>query len=76
MLRFCVFLFFLFVVIYFFCVGCCFIFDTIVSDGSFTDFKGYAFLASGLSVGLSGLASGMAIGIAGDAGVRANGQRM
>ena len=48
----------------------------IVSSNSFSEFYGYAYLASGLSVGLSGLASGMAIGIAGDAGVRANGQRM
>ena len=46
-----------------------------ISSSDFSDFKGYAFLASGLSVGLSGLASGMAIGIAGDAGVRANGQQ-
>ena len=34
-------------------------------------FKGYANLAGGLSVGLTGLASGMCIGVAGDAAARA-----
>eukprot|EP01090_Pellita_catalonica_P003553 TRINITY_DN13218_c0_g1_i1.p1 TRINITY_DN13218_c0_g1~~TRINITY_DN13218_c0_g1_i1.p1 ORF type:complete len:161 (+),score=26.75 TRINITY_DN13218_c0_g1_i1:128-610(+) len=40
-----------------------------------TAFKGFAYLGSGLSVGLSGLAAGMAIGIVGDAGVRATAQQ-
>mmetsp|Transcript_13020 Transcript_13020/g.21317 ORF Transcript_13020/g.21317 Transcript_13020/m.21317 type:complete len:179 (-) Transcript_13020:282-818(-) len=34
-------------------------------------YQGFAHLAAGLSVGLSGLASGMAIGVVGDSGVRA-----
>eukprot|EP01089_Gocevia_fonbrunei_P005618 TRINITY_DN160_c0_g1_i1.p1 TRINITY_DN160_c0_g1~~TRINITY_DN160_c0_g1_i1.p1 ORF type:complete len:161 (-),score=53.79 TRINITY_DN160_c0_g1_i1:64-546(-) len=42
---------------------------------SYTGFKGFAHLGSGLSVGLSGLAAGMAIGIVGDAGVRATAQQ-
>merc|ERR1711907_908459 len=46
-----------------------------VKGTDYSDFDGYAPLASGLSCGLSGLASGMAIGIVGDAGVRANGQQ-
>ena len=45
---------------------------TQVTDGAaYTNFKGFAHLASGLSVGMCGLAAGMAIGIVGDAGVRA-----
>eukprot|EP01129_Flabellula_baltica_P011761 TRINITY_DN51_c0_g1_i1.p1 TRINITY_DN51_c0_g1~~TRINITY_DN51_c0_g1_i1.p1 ORF type:complete len:163 (-),score=43.20 TRINITY_DN51_c0_g1_i1:82-570(-) len=44
------------------------------SDG-FSDFRGFASLGAGLSVGLSGLPAGMAIGIVGDAGVRANAQQ-
>ena len=48
----------------------------IVSASSdYTEYKAYAHLASGLSVGLSALGAGMAIGIVGDAGVRANGQQ-
>merc|ERR1712126_433305 len=47
-----------------------------ITDGStYNEFKAYAHLASGLSVGLSALGAGMAIGIVGDAGVRANGQQ-
>jgi len=46
-----------------------------ISSSSYTEYKGYAHLASGLSVGLSAMAAGMSIGIAGDAGVRANGQQ-
>jgi len=47
-----------------------------IDDGStYNEFKAYAHLASGLSVGLSALGAGMAIGIVGDAGVRANGQQ-
>jgi len=42
---------------------------------TYNEFKAYAHLASGLSVGLSALGAGMAIGIVGDAGVRANGQQ-
>merc|ERR1740129_2214340 len=41
----------------------------------YTEYKAYAHLASGLSVGLSALGAVMAIGIVGDAGVRANGQQ-
>mmetsp|Transcript_6284 Transcript_6284/g.10368 ORF Transcript_6284/g.10368 Transcript_6284/m.10368 type:complete len:159 (+) Transcript_6284:88-564(+) len=48
---------------------------SITYTSSYTDFKAYAHLASGLSVGLSALGAGMAIGIVGDAGVRANGQQ-
>jgi len=44
-------------------------------DSTYTAFKGFADLGSGLSVGLSGLAAGMAIGIVGDAGVRATAQQ-
>jgi len=44
---------------------------TNVTVTDYTSFKGFAHLASGLSVGLSGLAAGMAIGVVGDAGVRA-----
>ena len=39
------------------------------------DLEGFAKLASGLCVGLSGLAAGMAIGVVGDAGVRATAQQ-
>jgi len=45
-----------------------------VTPSDFTSFRGFAYLSSGLSVGLSGLAAGMAIGIVGDAGVRATAQ--
>jgi len=48
---------------------------TNVSPDKYTEFRGFAHLASGLSVGLSGLAAGMAIGIVGDAGVRATAQQ-
>jgi len=46
-----------------------------IKSGGYTHYKGYAHLASGLSMGLSSLGSGLAIGIVGDAGVRANGQQ-
>mmetsp|Transcript_724 Transcript_724/g.1432 ORF Transcript_724/g.1432 Transcript_724/m.1432 type:complete len:167 (-) Transcript_724:190-690(-) len=46
-----------------------------VSGDTYSDYNGYAHLASGLACGLSGLAAGMAIGIVGDAGVRANAQQ-
>jgi len=46
-----------------------------ISENSYTDYKGYKHLASGLCCGLSSLAAGMAIGIVGDAGVRANAQQ-
>mmetsp|Transcript_10353 Transcript_10353/g.14198 ORF Transcript_10353/g.14198 Transcript_10353/m.14198 type:complete len:161 (+) Transcript_10353:109-591(+) len=42
---------------------------------STTAYQGFARLASGLCVGLSGLAAGMAIGVVGDAGVRATAQQ-
>jgi V-type H+-transporting ATPase proteolipid subunit len=48
---------------------------TNVQADNYTDFRGFAHLGSGLSVGLSGLAAGMAIGIVGDAGVRATAQQ-
>eukprot|EP01087_Luapelamoeba_hula_P001256 TRINITY_DN109_c0_g1_i1.p1 TRINITY_DN109_c0_g1~~TRINITY_DN109_c0_g1_i1.p1 ORF type:complete len:164 (-),score=20.02 TRINITY_DN109_c0_g1_i1:119-610(-) len=48
---------------------------TNVNSDSYTSFRGFAHLGSGLSVGLSGLAAGMAIGIVGDAGVRATAQQ-
>jgi len=44
-------------------------------ESTYNEYKAYAHLASGLSVGLSALGAGMAIGIVGDAGVRANGQQ-
>jgi len=47
----------------------------IQESSSYNEYKAYAHLASGLSVGLSALGAGMAIGIVGDAGVRANGQQ-
>jgi V-type H+-transporting ATPase proteolipid subunit len=40
-----------------------------LSEG-YTLFKGFAHMASGICVGLSGLAAGVAIGIVGDVGVR------
>mmetsp|Transcript_98794 Transcript_98794/g.120969 ORF Transcript_98794/g.120969 Transcript_98794/m.120969 type:complete len:169 (-) Transcript_98794:46-552(-) len=47
-----------------------------VSEGDdYNEFRAYAHMASGLSVGLSALGAGFAIGIVGDAGVRANGQQ-
>ncbi|ETO04432.1 vacuolar type H+-ATPase proteolipid subunit [Reticulomyxa filosa] len=52
-----------------------FVFFYSVKSSGYTHYKGYAHLASGLSVGLSALGAGMAIGIVGDAGVRANGQQ-
>ena len=42
-----------------------------VKDTGYSLFNGYANLAGGLSVGLTGLASGMCIGVAGDAAARA-----
>lgn len=45
------------------------------AGNAFSSYSGYAFLAAGLSCGLSGLSAGMAIGIVGDAGVRAVGQQ-
>jgi V-type H+-transporting ATPase proteolipid subunit len=42
-----------------------------VKDPNYSLFDGYANLAGGLSVGLTGLASGMCIGVAGDAAARA-----
>jgi len=47
----------------------------LISSTSYSEYKGFAHFASGLSVGLSALGAGMAIGIVGDAGVRANGQQ-
>jgi len=44
-----------------------------ISGTTYSEYKGYGHMASGLSVGLSALSAGFAIGIAGDAGVRANG---
>jgi len=46
-----------------------------INHTSYTEYKGYAHCASGLSVGLSCLTSGISVGVAGDAGVRANGQQ-
>lgn len=48
-----------------------------VSDNPalYPDFKAFAHLGAGLTVGLSSLAAGLAIGIVGDAGVRANAQQ-
>jgi len=51
------------------------IIGTHINPKGYSDFKGFADLGSGLSVGLSGLAAGMAIGIVGDAGVRASAQQ-
>jgi len=51
------------------------IIGTRIQPSGYTDFKGFADLGSGLSVGLAGLAAGMAIGIVGDAGVRASAQQ-
>jgi len=48
---------------------------THISAQGYSDFRGFADLGAGLSVGLSGLAAGMAIGIVGDAGVRATAQQ-
>jgi len=48
---------------------------TSVSSTDYSDFRGFAALGAGLSVGLAGLAAGMAIGIVGDAGVRATAQQ-
>jgi len=45
------------------------------TGNQYSSFAGFAHLAAGLCVGLSGLASGMAIGVVGDAGVRAVGQQ-
>jgi len=52
-----------------------FIAGTIKPDGSYTLFKSFMHLGSGLSVGLSGLAAGYAIGVVGDAGVRGTAQQ-
>eukprot|EP01084_Bolivina_argentea_P255565 429887_1 len=46
-----------------------------INDKTYSEYKAYAHLASGLSVGISCLGAGMAIGIASDAGVRAVGQQ-
>jgi len=51
------------------------IIGTGVGKEGYNDFKGFADLGAGLSVGLSGLAAGMAIGIVGDSGVRATAQQ-
>ncbi|CAD7698863.1 unnamed protein product [Ostreobium quekettii] len=51
------------------------IISTGIDETTYTLFKGYAHLGSGLSCGLAGLGAGMAIGIVGDAGVRANAQQ-
>mmetsp|Transcript_16297 Transcript_16297/g.24306 ORF Transcript_16297/g.24306 Transcript_16297/m.24306 type:complete len:174 (+) Transcript_16297:94-615(+) len=51
------------------------IITTNIDPKGYTEYKGFAHLAAGLSVGLSGLAAGMAIGIVGDAGVRATAQQ-
>lgn len=48
---------------------------TVTDSSTYTEYKAYAHLSSGLSVGLSALGAGMAIGVVGDAGVRANGQQ-
>lgn len=48
--------------------------QAIVKPGGYSDFNGYAHLASGLACGLSSLSAGLAIGVVGDSGVRANGQ--
>mmetsp|Transcript_7508 Transcript_7508/g.11686 ORF Transcript_7508/g.11686 Transcript_7508/m.11686 type:complete len:162 (+) Transcript_7508:128-613(+) len=53
----------------------CVILSGAISATTYSEFKAYAHMASGLSVGLSALAAGMAIGIVGDAGTRANGQQ-
>merc|ERR1719422_1867198 len=42
---------------------------------TYSEYSGYAHLASGLTVGMSSLAAGLAIDIVGDAGVRANAQQ-
>ncbi|KAK3858631.1 hypothetical protein Pcinc_035189 [Petrolisthes cinctipes] len=47
---------------------------TVTGDG-YTLYQGFAHLAAGLSVGLSGLAAGFAIGVVGDAGVRGTAQQ-
>jgi len=46
-----------------------------IDNTSYTYYKGFAHLSSGLCCGLSSLAAGIAIGIVGDAGVRALGQQ-
>mmetsp|Transcript_33095 Transcript_33095/g.29004 ORF Transcript_33095/g.29004 Transcript_33095/m.29004 type:complete len:164 (-) Transcript_33095:193-684(-) len=46
-----------------------------ISDTTYCEYKAYAHLASGLSVGISCLGAGFAIGIASDVGVRAVGQQ-
>jgi len=51
------------------------IIGTRIQPSGYTDFKGFADIGSGLSVGLAGLAAGMEIGIVGDAGVRASAQQ-
>merc|ERR1711976_162326 len=48
---------------------------TQMKQEGFTRFQGYAYFASGLSVGFAGLAAGACIGITGDAGVRAAAQQ-
>jgi len=46
-----------------------------IDNTTYTYYKGFAHLSSGLCCGLSSLAAGIAIGIVGDAGVRALGQQ-
>jgi len=48
--------------------------QAIVKPGGYSDFNGYAHLASGLACGLSSLSAGLAIGVCSDSGTRANGQ--
>jgi len=45
-----------------------------ITKTPYSDYNGYAHLASGLACGLSSLSAGLAIGVVGDSGVRANGQ--
>jgi len=46
-----------------------------ITTTDYTEFRAFAALGAGLSVGLAGMAAGMSIGIVGDAGVRANAQQ-
>eukprot|EP01114_Cavostelium_apophysatum_P014902 TRINITY_DN396_c0_g1_i1.p1 TRINITY_DN396_c0_g1~~TRINITY_DN396_c0_g1_i1.p1 ORF type:complete len:157 (+),score=20.48 TRINITY_DN396_c0_g1_i1:139-609(+) len=48
---------------------------SVTNSSDYDEFRGFASLGAGLSVGLAGLAAGMAIGIVGDAGVRATAQQ-
>jgi V-type H+-transporting ATPase proteolipid subunit len=51
------------------------IIGTSIAQDTYTYFKAFAHLGSGLSVGLAALSAGMCIGIVGDAGVRATAQQ-